>query len=192
MNFIETLEANMPLIAGIVAVILLVLFLTAFTAWRLCKRTFTDLLESAEGRAVLAEERTHLADERAALSEERVSLLRDKIESLQPENFDAQIDDIISRIKDVEYSRLNGIISQLNEVKLGEPQFQAETADEFEDAAEHDAVETVAPQEESAAGPTHSEPPVPANEDTVDAYQEIFEPEQDDAVEDARQNLVSA
>lgn len=199
MSFIENLGSNMPVIAGLVALILLILFLTALMSWRLCKRTFSDLLEGAEGRATIAEERARLADERTILSDERVDMLREKLESLQPENFDAKIDDIVSRIKDVEYSRLSGIISQLNEIKVGEP--QTKTVNIADMRAEHgDLRENVPSQDNNTSEPTTDENapttdedvPTPANEDVADAYEEIFEPEQDDVDQKSGQNLISA
>lgn len=144
MDLIDYLTESWPVVAGLTLLVLAVLFFTALTAWKLCKRAYNDLLDAAEGRAVLAEERAVLANERALLSDERAEMLRDKLESMRPDIFDAKIDEIVTHIHDAEYTRINGIIGQLNDIKIGvTPQETAVYAQEETPVAEQAEFETM-------------------------------------------------
>lgn len=120
MDFIELIEKNWPILAGILFFILTLILISAITAYKLCKRTYTELLDGAEGRVTISEERAALTAERARMAEEQLSIMRRKLESMEPDAFDAKIDDVVTNIQEVEYSRLNGIVRQLNELKVGE------------------------------------------------------------------------
>lgn len=194
MDIVETLEENWPVIAGVTVFILLILMLTAMVAYRMCKRTYSELLEGAEGRVTLAEERVVLAEERAMLADERLSIIRDKLDNMQPQVFDAKIDEIVRRIKDVEYSRLNGIIAQLNDVKIGSETVQQDelvqdniadvhtepvTHTENDDAIVEEKAER-SEEEEAKIVQSYTEPTV---EEKLDAVEEKLAAVHDDIVE---------
>lgn len=192
MGLIESLEGSWPVIAALAAFIFGLLVLSALTAWRLCKRSYDDLLANAEGRAILAEERVVLAEERVVLADERIGLLREKLESVIPENFDAKIDNIVTRIKDAEYSRLNSIINQINDIKISDSQPHiAQTVAEVVEpihVAEtvHEAVaEEIEP--DAVEEPAYEAPP----EDSVTKSDENFNPIEDEIIEAHLESLES-
>lgn len=123
-KYIELIETNWPVVTGGILLILTIMLLSAITAYRACKRKYTVLLEDAEARVTLAEEHVTMTTDRARTAEEQLSIIRQKLESMEPDVFDSSLENIITHIRDVEYSRFDHIISKLNNLKVGEPQTQ--------------------------------------------------------------------